>query len=298
MKNTLLFAFAFVACLGCASQPPSPEAPATKSQTGYANVGGLKMYYEIHGQGEPLVLLHGGGSTITTSFGRVLPLFAKTRRVIAIEEQAHGHTADIGRPLTFEQSADDVAALLGQLKVTKADFMGFSNGGNIAMQVAIRHPDLVRKLVVASSMTRRDAMNPEFWIMMRKAKLDQMPEGLREAYLKVAPDPNGLQAMHDKCAERMVKFRDWSVKTVRSIQAPTLVLIGDADIVRPEHAVHMMRLIPQSRLAIVPGDHGSYLGESTTTKTGSRQPEITATMIEEFLADTQPIPERKQKRDE
>ena len=118
----------------------------------YASVNGLHMYYEIHGSAKcgkpPLVLLHGGGSTIDTSFGSVLPSFAKTRQVIAFEQQGHGHTADIhDRPFTFEQSADDAAALMQHLKIEKADFFGYSNGGNIALQIAIRHPKLVRRLI-------------------------------------------------------------------------------------------------------------------------------------------------------
>ena len=117
----------------------------------YAAVNGLNMYYEIHGSGRPLVLVHGGGSTIESTFGRVLPALAKTHQVIAVELQAHGHTKDIDRPLSFEQDADDVAALLKQLRVEKTDFMGFSNGATTCIQVAIRHPNLVNKLVLASA---------------------------------------------------------------------------------------------------------------------------------------------------
>jgi len=111
----------------------------------------LKMYYEIHGSGRPLVLLHGGGSTIESTFGRILPDLAKAHQVIAVELQAHGHTKDIDRPLSFERDADDVAALLKQLNIDKAEIMGFSNGGTTALQIAIRHPGLVNKLVLASA---------------------------------------------------------------------------------------------------------------------------------------------------
>src|ERR1043165_4457289 len=113
----------------------------------YTQINNLNLYYEIHGEGNPLVLLHGGGSTIESTYGRILPELAKTHQVIAIELQAHGHTSDIDRPLSFEQDADDVAALLGQLNITKADFMGFSNGGTTCLQIAIRHPQLVNKLI-------------------------------------------------------------------------------------------------------------------------------------------------------
>jgi pimeloyl-ACP methyl ester carboxylesterase len=126
-----------------------PGSRATAAKSGYAPVNGLSMYYEIHGTGRPLVLLHGGGSTIDTSFGEVLPSFAKTRQVIAFEQQGHGHTADVDRPFTFEQSADDAASLLRFLEIERADFFGYSNGGNIALQIGIRHPRVVRKLIMA-----------------------------------------------------------------------------------------------------------------------------------------------------
>jgi len=133
------------------------------SRSGYASVDELKMYYEIHGKGAPLVLIHGGGSTIQTSFGRVLHSFAKERQVIAVELQGHGHTPDINRLETFEQDADDVAALLKYLKNENADFVGFNNGGNTTMQIAIRHPNLVRKIILGSAFFRKDGVYLHFW---------------------------------------------------------------------------------------------------------------------------------------
>src|SRR5262245_17830769 len=127
-----------------------------KSKSSYASVNGLKLYYEIHGSGRPLVLLHGGLSTIETSFSKVLPAFAQTRQVIAIEQQAHDHSADIDRPLTDEQMAEDTAALLHQLSIETADFFSYSLGSEIALEIAMRHPELVRKLVLASPAYRRD----------------------------------------------------------------------------------------------------------------------------------------------
>ena len=233
------------------------RASLGKSAKGsYASVNGLDVYYEIHGTGRPLVLLHGGGSTIDTSFGRVLPSFAKTRRVIAFEQQGHGHTADVDRPFSFEQTADDTAALLRYLKVERADFFGYSNGGSVALQLAIRHPELVRKLVVASAMFRRDGLYPEFWESMRHATPESMPAELRDAYLRVAPHPEQLTTFHDKSVKRMLEFKDWRPEDIQSIVAPTMVMIGDADIVRPEHAVQMFRLLPHAQLAVLPGtDH-------------------------------------------
>jgi len=166
----------------------APHEPAGH----YATVNGLNMYYETHGSGRPLVLLHGGGSTIESTFGRILPDLARTRQVIAVELQAHGHTKDIDRPLSFEQDADDVAALLKHLHIDRADFMGFSNGGTTCLQIAIRHPKLVNKLVLASATYKRDGMQPGFFDGFKGATLEMMPPPLKEAYLKANPDPRPL----------------------------------------------------------------------------------------------------------
>jgi len=198
----------------------------------FAQVNGLKLYYEIHGHGRPLVLLHGGGSTIESTYGRILPEFARTHQVIAIELQAHGHTPDIDRPLSFEQDADDVAALLKQLHIEKADIMGFSNGGTTALQIGIRHPRLVNKLVLASATYKRDGMQPGFFDGFKDANLEKMlPLSLKEAYLKANPDPKGLQAMFDRDVARMVAFKDISDADIKGIQAPALVINGDAEVV-------------------------------------------------------------------
>jgi pimeloyl-ACP methyl ester carboxylesterase len=227
----------------------------------YAAVNGLKLYYEIHGSGKPLVLLHGGGSTIKTTYGRILPMLAKTHQVIAIELQAHGHTLDIDRPLSFEQDADDVAVLLKQLHITKSDIMGFSNGGTTALQIAIRHPQLVNKLVLASAIYKRDGMQPGFFEGFKGATLDMMPKPLAKAYLEANPDPKGLQAMFDRDVARMIAFKDISDADIRSIQSPALVINGDAEVVRTEHALELSRTLPHARLAILPGDHGEDIGE-------------------------------------
>ena len=144
-------------------------------KSGYSEVNGLKMYYEIHGQGEPLVLIHGGGSTIQTNFEKIIPLFAKNRMVVAVELQAHGRTNDRNADLTFEQDADDVAALLKNLNIYKANFFGFSNGGTTALQFAIRHPELVDKMILGSALAKRNGAPDWFWGFMAQAKLENMP---------------------------------------------------------------------------------------------------------------------------
>ena len=171
------------------------------SSSGYALVNGLKMYYEIHGNGAPLVLIHGAGSTIQTSFGQVIHSFAKERQVIAIELQGHGHTPDANRPGTFEQEADDVAGLLKYLKIENADFFGFSNGGNTLMQIAIRYPNLVQKLVLGSTFFKRDGLYLTFWESLNHSTLSDMPQQLKDAYTKVAPEPMTCL----KCMRRIKK---------------------------------------------------------------------------------------------
>jgi pimeloyl-ACP methyl ester carboxylesterase len=260
--------------------------PSRPVETGHAPVNGIQMYYEVHGPagGTPLVILHGGGSTIEVTFGKILPFLARGRRVIAVEEQGHGRTSDREQPVSFETSADDVAALLRHLRVEKADLFGFSNGASVALQVAIRHPGVVRKLIFASSMTKKAGARPEFWDFMARADFSNMPQPLKDAFLKVNPDPQKLRVMHDKDAERMRRFADVPDKDVEGVRAPTLILIGDRDLVTPEHAVELSRRIPTSRLLILPGGHGEYLGEAVMAPKDSRMPELTSGLVEEFLA--------------
>lgn len=256
---------------------------STDSITGYAPVNGIKMYYEIHGQGEPLVLIHGGGSTIQTSFGRILPLLSQHYKIIAMELQAHGHTSDRDAPESFEQDADDVAALLRHLSISNAHILGFSNGGNTAMRIAMRHPELVNKLVAISSFYKREGMIAEFFEGMQHATIDNMPELLKKYYLQINKDEKGLLSMFTKDRDRMLHFKDWNDDELRSIQSPTLLICGDRDVMTTEHTVKMSRLIPNAQLMIHPGTHGSCIGEVCAVEEDSRMPEMTTEMIREFL---------------
>lgn len=260
--------------------------PREPLASGHAPVNGIRMYYEIHGreEGIPLVLLHGGGSTIESTFGEVIPFLAQSRKVIALEEQAHGRTTDRDQPVRFETSADDVAALLRHLEVEKTDLFGFSNGASVALQVAIRHPDRVRKLIFASSFTKRGGALPQLWELIERGSFSEMPQPLKDAFLKVNPDPRKLRTMHDKDLARMRGFQDVPDDTLRSIGAATLILAGDQDVVTPEHAIELTRLIPDARLLILPGGHGDYLGEVTMAESETRYPELTAALVEQFLA--------------
>jgi pimeloyl-ACP methyl ester carboxylesterase len=234
------------------------------AQHGYAPVNGLKMYYEVYGKGEPLVLLHGAYSAIPSSFERLIPELSKSRQVIAVELQGHGRTADIDRPITYEQMADDVAALLGFLKKGKADIFGYSMGSGVALQVGLRHPELVRKLVLAAPSYKSDGMYKEMWDMiptLTPEMFDNTP--IRKEYDSLAPKKEFPKLMAKLKKLDETPF-DWGADNIKAIKSPMLIIIGDGDVVRPEHAVEMFRLVgggvpadlkglPNSQLAILPG---------------------------------------------
>ncbi len=267
------------------SQTTAGSINEKDSTSGYASVNGLKMYYEIHGTGTPLVLIHGGGSTLQTTFGRVLNDFAKTHKVIAVEMQAHGHTADIDRPLSFPQDADDIAELLKQLNTGKANIFGFSNGASTALQFAIRHPEMTNKIIVASTFYKKAGAPDWFWDMMSKPTFEGMPQPYKDAFLKINSDTNALHRMYERDVARMQSFPDITDEQMKSIKSPAFIIIGDRDVTTPEHASEMQRLIPNSRLAIIPGGHGEYIGELTTPQ-DSALISATVSMINKFLNET------------
>ncbi len=252
-------------------------------KTGYSEVNGLKMYYEIYGKGKPIILIHGGGSTIQTNFEKIIPLLAKNRQVIAVELQSHGRTNDRNAELSFEQDADDIATFLKNININKADFLGFSNGGTTTLQIAIRHPEFVDKIILGSALAKRNGVPDWFWDFMKNANLDNMPDQLKEGYKKVAQDTNGLQVMHDRDVKRMIQFKDIQDDQIKSIKAPTLIIIGDKDIITPEHAIELHRQIANSELAIIPGVHGQYIGEITTIAPDYKESDLVVPLIEKFL---------------
>ena len=231
---------------------------------GYASVNGLEMYYEIHGTGQPLVVLHGAYMTIET-MGEIVPSLAETRQVIAVELQGHGHTADIDRPLSYEQMADDVSVLLAEIGIEKADVFGYSMGGGVALQVAVRHPEVVRKLVVASVSYTSDGMYPELLAMIPTITPEVFAGSpIEEAYLRTAPNPEDFPNLVAKLKQLDMEPYAWPPEDIQGIAAPTLLIIGDSDAIRPEHAVELFRLLgggvpgdlaglPKSQLAVLPG---------------------------------------------
>jgi pimeloyl-ACP methyl ester carboxylesterase len=252
--------------------------------SGYAPVNGISMYYEIHGGGDmPLVLIHGGGSTLQSSFGTLLPMLSKDNKVIAVELQAHGRTGDRDAPESFTQDADDVAALLKCLKVEKANILGFSNGASTTLQIAIRHPELVNKIVVISGAYRRDGFIPGFFDGFGHATIANLPAPLKADFLAVTPDQHKLQIMFDKDVQRMKNFADWPDDELKGIKAQALFMSSDKDVIVPAHTLQMARLVAGAQLAILPGLHGVLIGESGSGVQGSKLAVVTATLVDIFL---------------
>ena len=226
----------------------------------------IALHREWHGDEDsphpPLLLIHGGGSTIESNWGMLLPLLERSRSVLAVELQGHGRTAAGDREPSFEESADDVAAVLAELRVGPVDVLGFSNGGQVAFQLAARHPALVRKLVLASAPLRRDAMVEGFWEGLTAGRFEDLPAVYAEADLAVSRDPEHARRMFELDRALMLGFADFPDALVASVTAPTLVVGADRDVVRAGHLVAVAALLPDARLLIVPGTHGDYLGEA------------------------------------
>jgi pimeloyl-ACP methyl ester carboxylesterase len=265
--------------------------PTTQAgDTGYAPVHGLQMYYEVHGDRRdgrrPLVLLHGNLSTIGVDFGGVIPSLAKQRQVIGVEQQAHGHTADIDRPLRIRFWAEDTFALLGHLGIDQADLFGYSSGSAVAMQLALDHPEVVGKLVLASFSYRLDGLHPGLMDNISQLQPEHLAgTPFEQDYARVAPNPGDWPKLIEKIKDQETDLPEWTADDLRNLAAPTMLIIGDSDIVQPEHSVEMFRLLgggvagdlhglPRSRLAILPG---------TTHVTLVQRSDWLASMVAEFL---------------
>jgi pimeloyl-ACP methyl ester carboxylesterase len=226
--------------------------------SGYAQVNGLNMYYEVHGEGSPLVLLHGGLHSIGLSFGQMLPQLAASRQVIAAELQGHGRTADTDRPLTVPALANDVVGLLDLLGIGRADLFGFSLGGLVATQLAVSHPERVDRIVLASSQIRPDGFYDDVRDPALFATSTRMPTeadfaAMHAEYTRLAPDPGHLSAFQEKLGTAVATFTGWSPEEVAAIKARALVMVGDNDFVRVDHADEIRQLIPDCQLAVLAG---------------------------------------------
>lgn len=252
----------------------------------YADINGLHMYYEVHGKGAPILLIHGGLCTIEVCFGPLIEKLAATRQVIAYEFQGHGRTADIDRPLRSSLLADDAAKLLKHLGIAKADVLGYSIGAAVAFELAVTHPEQVNKLVTMSLLTTREGGYEEMFKGMSGMSADMFKGSpWLEGYNKVAPHPEQFPALLRKIVDWSQNFKDVPLDAVKTLQMPTFFILGDADMVRPEHAAELFRAVgggvfgdvvpvPPHRLAILPG---------TTHVTLIQREPLIADMTNEFL---------------
>jgi pimeloyl-ACP methyl ester carboxylesterase len=263
--------------------------------SGYVSLDGLDLYYERHGAGPPLVLLHGAFGTIESCFAGLLPVLARNFEVVAVELQGHGHTRDVDRPLSYEGMARDVAALLEALDIARAHLVGYSLGGAVALQVALDRPELVERVVYAGGASfDPSGVHPELLESFESFDPHEL-DGTRwhEAYRQVAPDPDAWTSLVVKVNQLDRAGLSWPRERLAALQVPTLLIIGDADVVRPEHTVEMFRLlgggvpgdrvgVPQAQLGVLPGtSHEGMLDRV----------EWLATMIAAFLA---PSPSQQQ----
>lgn len=252
-------------------------------EKGHKQVNGIQMYYEIYGSGKPLVLIHGGGGSILFDYKEIISRFENKFQLIGIDLQNHGRTDHRDISETFEQDADDVAALLKELNIEKASFWGFSNGGSTVMQLAHLHPEIIDKLIAASAFYKKNGMMDGFFESMIDVTLESMPELLKINFLNLNPDFSKLENMFDKDSKRMQTFEDWDEKILTSIKAPTLFISGDKDIIKPEHVVEMWRLVEGSQLMILPATHGSYMMADFGGNVDENLIDFTANEVERFL---------------
>lgn len=233
----------------------------------YVHVGELRMYCVVQGatqnvtqgEGRPLLLLHAGFATIDTSFEKLRPALTKHRMTIAVEQQGHGHTADLSRPLAYEQMVKDTAGLLRHKKIANADVFGWSDGGIVALGLAARHPDLVRRVATIGAGYNTGAWKLEFKQRQAAMKPDnQNTLPFRDAYRNVAPKPEEWPLLIEKVKAMWAGFEGWPDAEMRSLKAPLMVMLGDDDFIRPEHALELFKMVPSGSLAILPGsDHSA-----------------------------------------
>ncbi|PWN67499.1 alpha/beta fold hydrolase [Chryseobacterium oncorhynchi] len=252
-------------------------------EKGYKWVNGIQLYYEIYGSGKPLVLIHGGGSSILYDFKEAITRLESKFQLIGIDLQNHGRSEHRDIPETFQQDADDVVALLAEINIDKASFWGFSNGGNTVMQIAHRHPNIVEKMVVASAFYKKEGMMDGFFEGMQEVTFESMPEPFKINFLNLNPDFSKLENLFDKDCKRMQTFEDWGDEILTSIQSPTLFISGDKDVMKPEHTIAMWRLVKNSTLMILPATHGTYMMADFDGSINENLLDFTVKEVEQFL---------------
>lgn len=271
-------------------QMPTPTTAETVS------INGLDMYYEIYGDGPPLVLIHGAYMSIPSNWATLIPAYAQTHKVIAMELQAHGRTSDADRPIRYETMADDIGALLDHLQIEKAAVFGYSMGAGVAIRLAMQHPGKVDRLIAASVATSYDAYPDDFEAMIGSMTPETFAGSpMEEEYKRLSPDPDGFANLFAKLKELDLQHYDWGDENFARIAVPTLLIFGDADVVKLDHVIKLHRLLgghtngdmnglPKVQLAVLPGT--SHIGVISNPA----NVEILKAIVPGFLAQELPAP--------
>ena len=271
-------------------QMPTPDVAET------VPINGLDMYYETYGDGPPLVLLHGAYMSIPSNWAMLIPTYAQTHKVIAVELQAHGRTSDADRPIRYETMADDVAALLDHLGIEKAAVFGYSMGAGVAIRLAMQHPDKVDRLIAASGATTYDAYPDDFEAMIASMTPETFAGSpMEEEYKRLSPNPDGFANLFEKLKDLDLQHYDWGDEHFARIAVPTLLIFGDTDVVKLDHAIKLHALLgghtngdmlglPKVQLAVLPGT--SHIG----VMYNPINVEILKAIVPGFLAQELPAP--------
>jgi len=265
MLRSFVIAMTFFVC-GSAAAQAEPEGARVE-------VNGMRMYYEVSGEGDPLIVLHGAYMNIP-SMGEIIPTLAEARRVYALEQQGHGRTTDIDRPITYQDLADDVAAFMDMVGLERADVFGYSMGANTGLQLAIRHPEKVDRLIAASVSYDVEGWQPAFREFLPQLTVEMMTSmPFAEDYKDLAADPDGFPALVEKLIALEHEPMAWE-EDVKRLKTPVLIITGDADVTTLEHSVEMFRLLggggmgdmgeplPAARLAVLPAtSHTAVIGQ-------------------------------------
>lgn len=252
-------------------------------QSGYQDVNGILLYYEIFGEGRPLVLIHGGGSSGFFDFEEVVKRMSNQFQLILIDLQNHGKSDHRDAPETFEQDANDVIVLLEKLGIGKASFFGFSNGATTALKIAEFFPLKVEKIVFASGITNRNGLIDGFFEGMLASSVDDMPEYLKINFLKLNPDTDKFKNMYLKDSQRMLHFKDFETQVLENINCPVFLIAGDKDVVKVDHFLELTKMIPNNQLMILPATHGNYIMKDEQGKVDVHLIDFTVTEIAKFL---------------
>ncbi|GGG60085.1 alpha/beta fold hydrolase [Epilithonimonas arachidiradicis] len=253
------------------------------SSNGFEKANDINLYYEIYGEGKPLVLIHGGGSSGFYDFEETIKRLKDDFQLIVIDLQNHGKSEHRYIPETFEQDARDIMAVLEKLNIVNASFFGFSNGATTVLQIAHLFPDKIEKVIAASGVTKRNGMIDGFFEGMAKASVENIMQKLKENFLKINPDENLLKNMFEKDSQRMINFQDIDDEILQSIKCPVFLIAGDKDVIKVQHIAEMNQLIPHSKVMILPAGHGNYMMADENGNSDTELIDFTMSQIKKFL---------------